>query len=70
MGIDLSSLFVAVPFSLRHVHNMGMYWADMCTYTGFPLRCWFANFEEDGSFEPGIWERLGIDGPSLMFSRR
>ena len=36
------------------------YWPPVCQQTEFPLRCWFLNFDEDASFEPGIFERLGL----------
>ena len=36
----------------------------------YPLRCWFSNFDAEDSFEPGIYERLGLtpvppDPPTL-----
>jgi len=37
------------------------YWPNLCAQSKHPIQCWFMNFEEDDSFEPGVLESLGLD---------
>lgn len=41
------------------------YWPKVCQQTVHPIQCWFANIEEEGSWEPGVSRCSGIDSRSI-----
>ena len=45
------------------------YWARVCHQSEFPFQCWFLNFEEDDTFEPGVFEALGSSNESAIDCR-
>lgn len=36
------------------------YWHNVCYQSRFPFQCWYLNFDEDDTFEPGVFESLGM----------
>ena len=48
---------------LRHLSNLAGYWPLLCAQIQWPFQCWFVNFDEEATFEPGVLERLGVKSP-------
>lgn len=46
------------------------YWVELCERSQFPFQCFFVNFEDDDSWEPGIHERLGYPSMADIATRR
>jgi hypothetical protein len=57
-------------FGTVHRYLSNGYWPLVCHQNNFPFQCWFLNFDEDNSFEPGLLERLGLMNNSLIFRDR
>ncbi|KAG1676776.1 hypothetical protein FOA52_005065 [Chlamydomonas sp. UWO 241] len=47
-------------FGTVHRWMSNGYWPKVCQQAGHPVQCWFVNIEEEGSWEPGVVERLGL----------
>jgi hypothetical protein len=56
-------------FGTKHRY-FSRYWTHLCEKSNFPFQCFFINFEEDASWEPGIHERLGYPSMSDTATRR
>ncbi|GAX74554.1 hypothetical protein CEUSTIGMA_g2004.t1 [Chlamydomonas eustigma] len=57
-------------FGTVHRYLSNGYWPLMCHQNDFPFQCWFLNFDEEDSFEPGLLERLGLMEDQLIYRDR
>ena len=51
---------------LTHRFLSAIWWPPLCHQNEFKLRCWFVNFDEPDSWQPGPFEKAKVEHESYV----